>query len=101
MTRCRIFATGRSDLPNQINNLLGFPGIFRGALDVQARDINEPMLLAAADAIATLIPRDTLSEDYVIPSVFDKQVVKQVSEAVAQAARTTGVARRRARQDKA
>lgn len=101
MTRCRIFATGRSDLPNQINNLLGFPGIFRGALDVQARDINEPMLLAAADAIATLIPRDTLSEDYVIPSVFDKQVVKQVSEAVARAARTTGVARRRARQDKA
>ncbi len=101
MTRCRIFATGRSDLPNQINNLLGFPGIFRGALDVQARDINEPMLLAAAEAIATLIPRDTLGEDYVIPSVFDKQVVKQVSEAVAQAARTTGVARRRARQDKA
>ncbi len=94
---CRIFATGRSDLPNQINNLLAFPGIFRGTLDVQARDINKEMLLAAAKAIADLIPEDTLSEEYIIPSVFDKQVVKQVTKAVSQAARTTGVARRRSK----
>lgn len=94
---CRIFATGRSDLPNQINNLLAFPGIFRGTLDVQARDINKEMLLAAAGAIANLIPEDTLSEEYIIPSVFDKQVVKQVTKAVSQAARTTGVARRRSK----
>ncbi len=96
----RVFATGRSDLPNQINNLLGFPGIFRGALDVQARDINESMQLAAAEAIASLIPEDTLSEDYVVPSVFDKEVVKHVSRAVTQAARETGVARRRPRGEK-
>lgn len=94
---CRVFATGRSDYPNQINNVLAFPGIFRGALDVQAREINEPMKLAAARAIADLIPDDTLSEDYIIPSVFDKQVVPRVSKAVAQAARDSGVARRRHR----
>ncbi len=94
---CRVFATGRSDLPNQINNLLGFPGIFRGALDVQASDINESMLLAAADAIAGAIPEDTLSEDYVVPSAFDRTVVERVSKAVAQTARGTGVARRRQR----
>ncbi len=98
--RCRVFATGRSDLPNQINNLLGFPGLFRGALDVQARDINEPMQLAAAEAIAGLIPEDTLSEDYIVPSVFDKQVVPRVSHAVAQAAQETGVARKRSRKEK-
>jgi len=97
MSRCRVFATGRSDYPNQINNVLAFPGMFRGALDVQASDINEAMKLAAAEAIATIIPESTLSEDYIIPSVFDKQVVQRVSKAVADAARSTGVARRRSR----
>ncbi len=97
MSRCRVFATGRSDYPNQINNVLAFPGMFRGALDVQASDINEAMKLAAAEAIATIIPESTLSEDYIIPSVFDKQVVQRVSKAVADAARATGVARRRSR----
>jgi malate dehydrogenase (oxaloacetate-decarboxylating) len=94
LTCCRIFATGRSDYPNQINNALAFPGMFRGALDVQARDINEPMKLAAAQALADLIPEATLSEDYIVPSVFDKQVVPQVAKAVARAAWETGVARR-------
>lgn len=94
VSRCRIFATGRSDYPNQINNVLAFPGIFRGALNVQARDINEAMKLAAAEAIADIIPENALSEDYIIPSVFDKQVVHQVSLAVAAAARETGIARR-------
>jgi malate dehydrogenase (oxaloacetate-decarboxylating) len=92
--RCRVFATGRSDYPNQINNVLAFPGIFRGALDVQARDINDDMYLAAARAIAEIIPEEALSEDYIIPSVFDRQVVTRVSKAVADAARVTGVARR-------
>ncbi|MEW6247738.1 MAG: NAD-dependent malic enzyme [Nitrospirota bacterium] len=96
--RCRIFATGRSDHPNQINNALAFPGIFRGALDVQARDINEAMKLAAAQAIAKVVPEAALSEDYIIPSVFDKEVVPKVAKAVAAAARDTGVARRRSRQ---
>jgi malate dehydrogenase (oxaloacetate-decarboxylating) len=91
---CRIFATGRSDYPNQINNALAFPGIFRGALDAQASEINDAMKMAAARAIAGIIPADTLSEDYIIPSVFDKQVVPQVAQAVAQAARETGVARK-------
>lgn len=95
VSRCRVFATGRSDYPNQINNVLIFPGLFRGALDVQAREINEAMKLAAARAIAGIIPPDTLSEDYIIPSVFDKRVVPQVAQAVAQAARQTGVAGRR------
>ncbi len=94
MGRCRIFATGRSDYPNQINNALAFPGIFRGALDTQAREINDAMKMAAARAIAGIIPSDTLSEDYIIPSLFDKQVVPQVAQAVAQAARETGVARK-------
>jgi malate dehydrogenase (oxaloacetate-decarboxylating) len=92
---CRILATGRSDYPNQVNNLLAFPGIFRGTLDVRAREINEPMKLAAARAIASVIPDDHLSEDYIIPSVFDKRVVPAVAAAVAQAAQETGVARRR------
>ncbi len=92
---CRILATGRSDYPNQVNNLLAFPGIFRGTLDVRAREINEPMKLAAARAIAGVIPDDHLSEDYIIPSVFDKRVVPAVAAAVAQAAQETGVARRR------
>lgn len=94
LSRCRVFATGRSDYPNQINNVLAFPGMFRGALDVQARDINEAMILAAAQAIADIIPEAILSEDYIVPSVFDKQVVPRVSKAVAQAAREAGVARR-------
>ncbi len=94
-----IFATGRSDYPNQINNALAFPGIFRGALDVQAAVINEAMKLAAAQAIAQVIPDNTLSEDYIIPSVFDKEVVARVARAVAAAARTSGVARRRAKGD--
>lgn len=94
-SHCRIFATGRSDYPNQINNALAFPGIFRGALDVQAKEINEAMKLAAAKAIAEVIPPSALSEDYIIPSVFDKEVVPRVAKAVATAARDTGVARRR------
>jgi malate dehydrogenase (oxaloacetate-decarboxylating) len=96
-SHCRIFATGRSDYPNQINNALAFPGIFRGALDVQARDINETMKLAAAKALAETIPLAALSEDYIIPSVFDKTVVPRMAKAVAIAARETGVARRRAK----
>lgn len=93
--RSRIFATGRSDYPNQINNALAFPGLFRGALDVQASEINEAMKLAAAKAIAGTIPEAALSEDYIIPSVFDKEVVPLVSKSVAAAARESGVARRR------
>lgn len=99
VSRCGIFATGRSDYPNQINNALAFPGIFRGALDVQAGEINEAMKLAAAQAIARVIPEHTLSEDYIIPSVFDKDVVPRVARAVAAAARASGVARRRAKAD--
>ncbi|MCS6897983.1 MAG: NAD-dependent malic enzyme [Nitrospira sp.] len=95
-SHCRIFATGRSDFPNQINNALAFPGIFRGALDVQAREINEAMKLAAAEAIAHSVPEGALSEEYIIPSLFDKTVVPRVARAVAVAARRTGVARRRA-----
>jgi malate dehydrogenase (oxaloacetate-decarboxylating) len=91
---CRVFATGRSDYPNQINNALAFPGMFRGALDAQAREINDAMKLAAAHALAAIIAGDTLREDCIIPSVFDKQVVPQVAAAVAQAARETGVAKK-------
>jgi malate dehydrogenase (oxaloacetate-decarboxylating) len=97
MSHCRIFATGRSDYPNQINNALAFPGIFRGALDVQASEINEPMKLAAAQAIACTISADALSEEYIVPSVFDKELVPRVAAAVAAAARDSGVARRRAK----
>jgi len=97
VSHCRIFATGRSDFPNQINNALVFPGIFRGALDVQATEINESMKLAAAKALADTIPKAALSEDYIIPSIFDKDVVSRVARAVAAAARDTGAARRRAR----
>ncbi len=89
-----IMATGRSDYPNQINNVLAFPGIFRGALDVQASDINEEMKLAAAHAIANVIDENTLSPDYIIPSVFDATVVPAVAEAVKEAAHKTGVARK-------
>jgi malate dehydrogenase (oxaloacetate-decarboxylating) len=94
---CRILATGRSDYPNQVNNLLAFPGIFRGALDVRAREINEPMKLAAARAIAETIPDDHLSEDYIVPSVFNKRVVRNVARAVARQAHETGIARRKKR----
>jgi malate dehydrogenase (oxaloacetate-decarboxylating) len=94
-SHCRIFATGRSDYPNQINNALAFPGMFRGALDVQSREINENMKLATAKAIADAIPADLLSDDYIIPSLFDKDVAPRVARAVAVAAYETGVARRR------
>jgi len=90
----RIMATGRSDYPNQINNVLCFPGIFRGALDCHARDINEEMKLAAAYAIAASVQDHELNEDYIIPGVFNGQVASRVAEAVAQAAQKTGVARR-------
>ena len=88
-----VVGTGRSDFPNQINNVLGFPGIFRGALDVRAKDINDEMKVAAAYAIAGLVEEDKLSPDYIIPNAFDKRVSKAVAEAVAEAARKTGVAR--------
>ena len=89
----RVVATGRSDFPNQINNVLTFPGIFRGAFDVRAKDINDEMKLAAAKALADLITDEELSEDYIIPKAFDKRVGKAVAKAVADAARETGVAR--------
>jgi malate dehydrogenase (oxaloacetate-decarboxylating) len=92
--KARIIATGRSDYPNQINNVLCFPGIFRGALDVRAREIDEAMKLAAAEAIAGVIPEDDLSEDYIIPSVFDERVAPAVAEAVSEQAKETGMARR-------
>jgi malate dehydrogenase (oxaloacetate-decarboxylating) len=90
-----IMATGRSDYPNQINNVLAFPGVFRGALDVRATTINEEMKLAAAHAIANVIPEDELHADYIIPSVFNRRVAESVAEAVAAAAVASGVARRK------
>ena len=89
----RVIATGRSDFPNQINNVLAFPGIFRGAFDVCAKDINDEMKLAASKALADLITDEELSEDYIIPKAFDPRVGKAVAAAVAEAARKTGVAR--------
>jgi malate dehydrogenase (oxaloacetate-decarboxylating) len=89
-----VIATGRSDYPNQINNVLAFPGVFRGALDVRARTIDPEMELAAARAIAGAIPDDELAADYVIPSVFNRAVAPAVATAVAEAAQTTGSARR-------
>jgi malate dehydrogenase (oxaloacetate-decarboxylating) len=89
-----IMATGRSDYPNQINNVLAFPGVFRGALDVRASTINDAMKLAAAEAIAGVIPADELHAEYIIPSVFNRQVAEAVGAAVAQAAVRSGVARR-------
>ncbi|MDR3318080.1 MAG: NAD-dependent malic enzyme [Clostridiales bacterium] len=88
-----IVGTGRSDFPNQINNVLAFPGIFRGALDVRASDINDEMKIAAAHAIADFIPEKDLRPDYIIPSVLDKRVAAAVAKAVSQAARRTGAAR--------
>ncbi|MFQ5580294.1 MAG: NADP-dependent malic enzyme, partial [Nitrospiria bacterium] len=90
----RIMATGRSDYPNQINNVLAFPGIFRGALDIRASRINMAMKQAAAHAIASIIQDEDLSEDYIIPGVFDRKVTKAVAQGVARAAAETGVARR-------
>ena len=88
----RVISTGRSDYPNQINNVLAFPGIFRGAFDVRASDINEEMKVAAAEALAGLVG-DELSEDYIIPAAFDPRVGPAVAKAVAEAARRSGVAR--------
>ena len=89
----KVIATGRSDFPNQINNVLAFPGIFRGTFDVRASDINEEMKVAAATALAELISEDELSADYIIPAAFDERVGPAVAKAVAEAARATGVAR--------
>ena len=88
-----VVGTGRSDFPNQINNVLAFPGIFRGALDVRASDINDEMKIAAAHAIAGLISDEELNEEYILPAAFDPRVGKAVAAAVAEAARKTGVAR--------
>ena len=89
----RIVGTGRSDFPNQINNVLAFPGIFRGALDCRASEINEAMKVAAAEALANLVPDDKLNEEYILPDALDKRVGQFVAEAVAKAARESGVAR--------
>ena len=89
----RVISTGRSDFPNQINNVLAFPGIFRGTFDVRASDINEEMKMAAAMALANLITDEELNEDYIIPAAFDPRVGPAVAKAVAEAARATGVAR--------
>ena len=89
----RIISTGRSDYPNQVNNVLAFPGIFRGTFDVRASDINEEMKMAAAMALAGLISDDELNEDYILPKAFDPRVGPTVAKAVAEAARATGVAR--------
>jgi malate dehydrogenase (oxaloacetate-decarboxylating) len=89
----KVISTGRSDYPNQINNVLAFPGIFRGTFDVRASDINEEMKVAAAEALASLVSDEELSADYIIPKAFDPRVCPAVSKAVAEAARRTGVAR--------
>lgn len=89
----RVIATGRSDYPNQINNVLAFPGIFRGTFDVRASDINDEMKMAAAEALANLISDDELNEEYIIPAAFDPNVGPAVAKAVAEAARKSGVAR--------
>ena len=89
----KVVSTGRSDFPNQINNVLAFPGVFRGAFDVRAKDINDEMKIAASEALAALISDEELSPDYIIPKAFDKRVGPAVAKAVADAARKTGVAR--------
>ena len=88
-----VMGTGRSDFPNQINNVLAFPGIFRGALDVRASDINDEMKLAAAYAIASIVSDDELCPEYIIPNSFNEKVTPAVAKAVAEAAKKTGVAR--------
>ncbi len=93
----RIMATGRTDYPNQVNNSLCFPGLFAGVLEVRAREINDEMKIAAAEAIASVIPENAVSEDFIIPSVFDERVAQNVAEAVANMAQETEVARRRRR----
>jgi malate dehydrogenase (oxaloacetate-decarboxylating) len=93
----RVMATGRSDYPNQINNVNGFPGFFRGMLDVRARRVNDAMKIAAAEALAAIVSKDELGEEYITPSVFDRRVPEAVAAAVAEAAVRTGVARRRPR----
>jgi len=95
----RIMATGRSDYPNQINNALCFPGLFRGVLDARARTINDEMKLAAARAIAETIPASQVSEDFIIPSVFDRSVPRRIAREVAKAAQETEAARRIRRRD--
>ena len=89
----KVIATGRSDFPNQINNVLAFPGIFRGTFDVRASEINEEMKMAAAHAIAELVSDEELNADYIIPKAFDPRVGKAVAKAVSEAARKTNVAR--------
>ena len=89
----KVVATGRSDFPNQINNVLAFPGVFRGTFDVRAKDINEEMKMAAARALAELIPEEELGADYIIPKAFDPRVGKAVASAVAKAAKDSGAAR--------
>ena len=89
----KVIATGRSDFPNQINNVLAFPGVYRGAFDVRAKDINDEMKIAAAEALAGLITDEELTPDYIIPKAFDKRVGAAVAKAVAETARKTGVAR--------
>jgi malate dehydrogenase (oxaloacetate-decarboxylating) len=91
----RVMATGRSDYANQVNNVLCFPGLFRGVLDVQAKQINDEMKIAAAQAIASAVPEGHLHEDYIVPSVFNPAVVRLVARAVTRAAYGTGVACRR------
>ena len=88
-----IVGTGRCDFPNQVNNVLAFPGIFRGALDVRAKEINQEMKVAAAYAIANVVSEEELSPEYVLPDAFNKSVVENVSKAVKEAAIKTGVAR--------
>ena len=99
MRHVRVMATGRSDYPNQINNVLCFPGFFRGLLDIRARFVNDEMKLAAAHAIASCVAKQELGPEYIIPSVFNKKVAPAVASEVARAAHKTGVARRRARAD--
>lgn len=89
----KVVGTGRSDFPNQINNVLAFPGVFRGAFDVRASDINDDMKIAAAKAIAELVSEDELNEDYIMPAAFDERVAGAVAKAVAETARLTGVSR--------
>ena len=95
----RVMATGRSDYPNQINNVLCFPGFFRGLLDARARAVNDEMKLAAAGALASCVNRDELSAEYIIPSVFNKNVAPAVAHGVARAAHETAAAGRRRRLD--